>query len=227
VVIVRFFLHCVMAVALFQQRPTVSYRDPSGRFAFSYPSAYGSIGPGTADGLLDRVAAFRFSSFPARFGGEPAVTKGFPLIDLQALGGLYDSLTLEIFPEPLRTSVVSQLPRLTLANFCAALAAPRHLDPALPAFASLRPQERDAIGGTDVMRNTNPRVIACRVTGDMISFDKERAFAPGYPLQRVYGTVKFLSGAYSTFQLIAGGEAPDDALAGNIEEIVASLRMSN
>src|SRR4029453_15652134 len=132
--VIRSLLFCAAAIALLQPAATTVYRDPAGRFTFSYPSIYGAIGPGTSDGYLDRVAAFRFSSFPARFGGEPALTKGFPLIDLQALGGLYDVLTLEIFPEPLRTRVVSQLPRLTLANFCAALAAPRHLDPTLPAF---------------------------------------------------------------------------------------------
>ena len=222
---IRSFLFCATAIGLLQPAPTTVYRDPAGRFTFSYPSTYGSIGPGTADGFLDRVAAFRFSSFPARFGGEPALTRGFPLIDLQALGGLYDSLTLEIFPEPLRTRVVSQLPRLTLANFCAALAAPRHIDPALPVFASFRPQERDAIGGTDVMRNTNPRVIECRTSGDLITFDKERAFGPGYPAQHVYGTVRFLTGNYSTFQLIAGGEAPNATLLTAIENLVASFRI--
>ena len=173
--------------ALLQQAPTTVYSDPANRFTFSYPSAYGSIGPGTDDAFQDRVAVFRFSSFPARFGGEPALTKGFPLIDLQALGGLYDSLTLSVFPEPLRTRVVSQLPRLTLANFCAALAEPRHLDPTIAAFASLRPQEREAIGGTDMMRNDSPHVIECRTKGDMITFDKERGFAPGWPVQHVTG----------------------------------------
>jgi hypothetical protein len=224
--VIRSFLFCATAAALLQQPPAAVYRDPGNRFTFSYPAAYGSIGSGTADGYLDRLASFRFDSFPARFGGEPVVTKGFPLIDLQALGGLYDSLTLEIFPEPLRTRVVSQLPRLTLANFCTALAAPRHLDPALPAFASLKPQERDAIAGTDVMRNANPRVIECRTNGDIITFDKERAFQPGSPLQHVYGTVRFLSGPYSTFQLIAGGEAPDPSLRTAIQDLVASFRVS-
>jgi hypothetical protein len=225
--VIRSLLFWATAVALLQPAATTVYRDPAGRFTFSYPSTYGSIGPGTADGYLDRVAAFHFSSFPARFGGEPALTKGFPLIDLQALGGLYDSLTLEIFPEPLRTRIASQLPRLTLTNFCAALAAPRHIDPALPVFAALRPQERDAIGGTDVMRNTDPRVIECRTSGDMITFDKERAFGPGYPAQHVYGTVRFLSGAYSTFQLIAGGEAPNRTLLQAIENLVASFKASS
>jgi len=211
--------------ALLQQAPTTVYRDPANRFTFSYPSAYGSIGPGTDDAFQDRVAVFRFSSFPARFGGEPALTKGFPLIDLQALGGLYDSLTLSVFPEPLRTRVVSQLPRLTLANFCAALAEPRHLDPTIAAFASLRPQEREAIGGTDMMRNDSPHVIECRTKGDMITFDKERGFAPGWPVQHVYGTVRFLTGSYSTFQLIAGGFAPDRATLQAIENLVASFQL--
>jgi hypothetical protein len=208
-----------------QQTPTTVYRDPGGRFTFSYPPSYGSIGPGTDDGFLDRVAVFRFASFPARYGGEPALTKGFPLVDLQALGGLYDSLTLQIFPEPLRTRVVSQLPRLTLTNFCAALADPRHLDPALPIFSSLTQPQRDAISGTDVMRNASPHVIECRTKGDMITFDKERAFGPGYPLQHVYGTVRFLTGTYSTFQLIAGGDTPLPPVRQAIEDLVASFRI--
>jgi hypothetical protein len=216
---------CATAIALLQQAPITDYHDPAGRFTFSYPSSYGSIGPGTDDGFQDRVAVFRFSSFPARFGGEPALTKGFPLIDLQAIGGLYDSLTLGIFPEPLRTRVVSQLPRLTLANFCAALAAPRHLDPTLPAFASLTQPQRDAISATDVMRNASPRVIECRTKGDMVTFDKERAFGPGYPPQHAYGTVRFLAGSYSTFQLIAGGDAPDASLKQAIEDLIVSLRI--
>jgi hypothetical protein len=210
-------------MALLQQTPTSVYRDPANRFTFSYPSTYGSIGPGTDDGFQDRVTVFRFSSFPARFGGEPALTKGFPLVDLQALGGLYDHLTLGIFPDPLRARVVSQLPRLTLANFCTVLAETQHLDPALPVFASLKPQEREAISGTDVLRNDSPKVIECRTAGDMVTFDKERAFAPGYPPQYVYGTVRFLSGSYSTFQLIAGGFAPDRAMMQTIEDLVASF----
>ena len=134
------------------------------------------------------------------------LTRGFPLIDLQAAGGLYDSLTLQIFPGPLRALVVAQLPRLTAANFCMALAQTQHLDPRLPAFSSLTPQQRQAIGMTDAMRNSNPRVVECRTAGDTVTFDKERAFEPGSPTQHVYGTVRFLTGPYSTFQLIAGAQ---------------------
>lgn len=223
---IRSLLFWATAVALLQPAATSVYRDPAGRLTFSYPATYGSIGPGTDDGFQDRVAVFRFSSFPARFGGQPALTKGFPLVDLQALGGLYDHLTLGIFPDPLRARVVSQLPRLTLANFCTMLAETQHLDPALPVFASLKPQEREAISGTDVLRNDSPRVIECRTSGDMVTFDKERAFAPGYPPQYVYGTVRFLTGTYSTFQLIAGGEAPSRTLLQAIEDLVASFKTS-
>src|SRR5438477_9815308 len=87
-----------LAVLVVQAVPTKPYRDPGGRFTFFYPAAFGIASPGTNDGFGDRVSAVRFSSFPARYGGEAVLTRGFPLIDLQAAGGLYDSLTLEIFP---------------------------------------------------------------------------------------------------------------------------------
>jgi hypothetical protein len=58
--------------------------------------------------------------------------------DLQAVGGLYDSLALELFPAPLRALPVAQLPRLTAANFCAALGQPLHVDPDLPQYFNRR-----------------------------------------------------------------------------------------
>jgi hypothetical protein len=108
----RSLLFCATTLVALQPAAATVYRDPAGRFTFSYPSTFGSIGPGTDDGFQDRVAVFRFSAFPARFGGEPALTRGFPLIDLQAVGGLYDSLTLGVFPEPLRSQVVGHRGRL-------------------------------------------------------------------------------------------------------------------
>jgi hypothetical protein len=79
---------------------------------------------------------------------------------------------------------------------------------------------------TDVMRNANPRVVECRVVGDTLSFDKERAFQPGSPTQHVYGTVRFLNGPYSTFQLIAGGAAPVRSTLTAIERLVASFQQA-
>ena len=216
-------LSCVVVVMLLQSASTQVYRDPAGRFAFSYPVSFGTASPGTNDGFEDRVAAVRFSSFPAMFGGEAVLTRGFPLLDLQAAGGLYDSLTLEIFPTSLRRLVVAQLPRLTAANLCNALAATTHLDPVAPAFASLTAQQRTAIGGTDRLRNANPRMIRCQTMGGVVLFDKERSFAPGYPPQRVWGAVRFLSEPYSTFQLVGGGEAPAQATLDAMVALVDSF----
>jgi hypothetical protein len=214
---------CVLALLILQPASPRVYTDPSGRFTFSYPASFGTTMPGTNDGFEDRVAAVRFSSFPAIYGGEAVLTQGLPLIDLQAAGGLYDSLTLEIFPAPIRRLVVAQLPRLTPANLCEALAATTHLDPAASAFASLTPQQRSAIDGTDRMRNANPKVTQCRSIGAVVMFDKERAFGPGSPAQHVYGAVRFLSGRFSTFQLIAGGVEPSQPVLDAIVALVASF----
>jgi hypothetical protein len=216
-------LSCALAFIVMQAPQADVYRDPAGRFTFSYPAAFGTTSAGTNNGFEDRVAAVRFSSFPAMFGGEAVLTRGFPLLDLQAAGGLYDSLTLEIFPDALRAIVVAQLSRLTAANLCDALAATTHLDPAAPALASLTPDQRTAIGGTDRLRNTSPTLIQCRTAGSVVVFDKERAFAPGYPAQHVYGAVRFLNGPYSTFQLIAGGVAPGQATLDAIVAVVQSF----
>ena len=221
---IQLLLLVTAALMMLQSGPDVLYQDPARRFTFSYPPTFGSPAAGTNDGFGDRVAAVRFSTFPAVYGGEAVLTRGFPLIDLQAAGGLYDSLTLEVFPDPLRALVVAQLPRLTAANLCAALGQPQHIDPSLPAFAALPAQQRQAIGMTDAMRNANPRVIECRATSDTVTFDKERAFQPGYPAQHVYGTVRFLIGPYSTFQLIAGGAAPDRSTLAAIERLVGSFQ---
>src|SRR6185312_3066055 len=82
-----------------------SYQDPQNRFVFTYPPEFGALSPGTNDGFGDRVAAIHFARFSAGvqggtlvFGGEAVLTRGFPLFDLQTAGGLYDAITLEIFP---------------------------------------------------------------------------------------------------------------------------------
>lgn len=217
------FLACALALMILQPVSTRLYRDPAGRFTFSYPASFGTTSRGTNDGFEDRVAAVKFSSFPATYGGEAVLTQGFPLIDLQAAGGLYDGVTLEIFPAALRHVVVAQLPRLTAANLCEALRAPAHVDAAAPAFASLTRQQRNAIASTDRLRNSDPKLLDCRTIGGVVVFDKERAFAPGYPSQHVYGAIRFLSRPFSTFQLIAGGATPSQTTLDTLVDLVASF----
>src|SRR5688500_14536004 len=75
-----------------------TYRDAQGRFSFDYPQQFGPPGRGTNDGSEDRVAAVRFTGL-AGLGGEAALTRGRVVMDVQALGGLYDPITFELFPD--------------------------------------------------------------------------------------------------------------------------------
>ena len=207
---------------LAQATTLAQYDDPGGRFQFSYPAGYGAVSPGTDDGFRDRVAARRFAAFPAHLGGEVVVTRGFPLVDLQAVGGLYDPLTLDIFPEPLRSRIVQQLPRLSPQNLCVMIAQPSHVDPSAPEFNALTAQQKAALAATDAMRNIEPRVLRCVVSDDIVAFDKEVSFQLGSPRQHVFGAVRFLDGPYSTVQFIAGGSAPDGALLNEMTALVRS-----
>ena len=199
------------------------YVDVQRGFRFSYPSAFGETSPGTNDGFGDRAAAVRFSVFStAAIGGEAALTRGFPFVDIQAVGGLYDSIALEVFPDPIRAAIIKLLPRLTTSNFCQLLAQERRLDPDQPAFSSLTPAQRAAIAGIDRTRSVNPRVLRCDVQGATVTFDKEASFQEGTPRQRVYGAVRFLQAPYSTFQIVRAGQPPDAALLDQMEAVVQS-----
>ena len=208
------------------------YLDPRGRFQFSYPASFGAISPGTDDGFDDRASAIRFENFSSgvsrtggqpTLGGEAVVTRGFPLIDLQAAGGLYDAITLQIFPDAMRTAIVGALPPLRVDTFCAAIAREQHLDPNHPALQGMTPQQRATVAQADAMRHSNPRVLQCTVDGDTASFDEELG-APGGPRLRVYGAVRFLAGEYSTFQLVRGGMAPDATVLATMTGVVKSWR---
>lgn len=206
------------------------YEDPQNRFTFQYPADFGTPSPGTNNGYGDRVAAIRFARFSAgvqngelMWGGEAALTHGFPLLDLRAAGGLYDEITLEIFPQPLRNLILKTLEPLAPSNFCAAIARERHVDPASAAFVSLTSRQREALGNVDQMGNINPKIVHCELRGDTIRFDKEVAFQAGGPRNHVYGAVRFLREPYSTFQLIHGTpKSPSAALLDQITEVVKS-----
>lgn len=207
-----------------------TYRDSRNRFAFTYPASFGTTSPGTNDGFGDRVAAIRFSAFSAGvrgrvlvLGGEAVLTRGFPLVDLQAVGGLYDSITLEIFPAAMRAVVLKNLRPLTTANLCDAIAGEQHADPAAPEFAALRPEIRQAIGNVDRMRHLEPKLVSCEVSGDTVTFDNEVAVEKGGERQHVYGAVRFLPAPYSTFQLIRGTwKAPAPMMLTQLTGVVKS-----
>lgn len=207
---------------------TRTYQDPQKRFEFTYPAEFGEPSSGTDNGFRDRVAAIRFSEFSAGvhagkivLGGEAVLTKESPQVDLQAAGGLYDEITLQIFPVPAAAVVRSALPRLTAANFCDAIARERHADAADPRFSSLTAAQKTALGQVDQMGNTMPKVLRCDVSGETVTFAKQAG-------QRyVYGAIRFLPAPYSSFQLIRGGrDAPATAVLGQITDVVNSWRES-
>jgi hypothetical protein len=212
----------------------LTYEDPSGRFRFSYPSSFGIPSQGTNDGFGDRVAAIRFSEFSSGLrgrslvlGGEATLTRGWIYVDLQAVGGLYDSIALEALTDPLRAKVVAALPSLSPRNFCAQLGRPQHLDPASPVFSGLSAGQKTALAGLDQLRNINPTVHRCELSGDVVVFHKECAFSEAQPLDRqhVYGAVRFLSGTFSSFQIVRATSSPPAAeILTAIGDVVKSIR---
>lgn len=204
------------------------YRDLQIGFEFSYPAEFGAPSPGTDNGFRDRVASIRFSEFSAGIherkivlGGEAVLTKDSPQVDLQAAGGLYDAITLHVFPEPAASLVRSALPRLTASNICDAIGRERHADPADPRLRSLTAAERSGLAQVDQMGNPSPKLLRCDVSGDTVTFSK----ATGQ--RYVYGAIRFLPPPYSSFQLIrGGGEAPEPAVLQRIADLVNSWRAS-
>jgi hypothetical protein len=219
---VRLSVAMLATLVLAQGEPQREYADPARRFRFSYPASFGEPSPGTNDGFGDRIAAVRFSVFSSGIGGEAALTTGFPVIDLQAAGGLYDAIMLEVFPEAIRRQIVGALQPLSASNFCNQIAVEQHLDPQAAVFAMLTARQRSAIASVDRTRHVSPRVLRCVVEGSTVTFDKEAAFAPGGPRQHVYGAVRFLEAPYSTFQIVRAGPPPDASVLDQMTTLVRS-----
>jgi hypothetical protein len=207
-----------------------TYQDPRSRFQFLYPDGFGSPSPGTDDGFRDRTAAIRFSEFSAGvhanriiLGGEAVLTSGPPQIDLQAAGGLYDAITLHVFPAPVATVIQNALPVLTAAAFCDAIGREQHLDPSDGRFSALTAAQRGAIASVDRMGNTAPKVLRCEIQAGTVTFDKEAAWDAAGPSRHIYGAIRFLPQHYSSFQLIRGSaDAPSAAMLQQITAVVNS-----
>ena len=212
----------------------LEYSDPQGRFSFPYPAAYGPVSRGTNDGFGDRVAAIRFAAFSSGvragaivLGGEAVVTKGFPCIDLQAVGGLYDSIAIEALSRPMQSDIIAILPVLSSANFCEQLRKAQHIDVSDPRLAALTLQQRDAAASLDQLGNVDPKVLRCDASGDIITFHKVSAFSPAEPQSRrhVYGAVRFLRPPFSSFQIIrATADAPSNEMLQTMAAMVESFR---
>jgi hypothetical protein len=227
------FAMCAIGVAAQAQPGTLrTYQDPQQRFQFTYPAEFGTPSQGTDNGFRDRTAAIRFSEFSAGvhagriiLGGEAVLTSGAPQLDLQAAGGLYDAITLQIFPEPTAKVIRAVLPVLTPDTFCEALGRERHLDPADQRLTSLTAQQRAAMVSVDRMGNFNPSVVRCELMGGTVTFEKTATFDAAGPSRYIYGAIRFLPAPYSSFQFIRGSaDEPGEALTQEITAVVNSWK---
>lgn len=207
-----------------QPVPLTEHRDAQGRFRFAYPRSYGAASPGTNDGFNGR-SSVRFASPPSPLGGELVLTRGFPYVDLQAVGGLYDSIALEVFPDALRGRIVAQLPRLSAKTFCTALGQTTHLDVDSPSLASFTPDQRAGIRRLDLVRSIDAKVARCESVNGVIAFHRVVRFQEGAPYQHIFGAIRFLEGEVSSVQLVAGAGLPPLALVDEMAAIVRSVTL--
>ena len=211
------------------------YADPKGRFVFYYPSRFGEMSRGTNSGFGNRAVALRFAKFSSGMqkgklflGGEAVLTKGRVTIDIQAAGGLYDSVSMEIFPGPLRKKLVRNLPALSASNLCRILGREGHIDLGIKSWRSLSEKMKNGIRQIDRMRNLKPKIIFCKVSGRTVSFHKIATFQAGGMLSRqhIYGAVKFIKSPYSSFQFVRGGKDPPGEMAvDSMTELVNSIKI--
>jgi hypothetical protein len=202
-----------------------TYRDPQGRFTFQYPASFGTPGRGTDDGFGDRVAAVRFSNLMG-LGGEAVLTTGPIVVDIQALGGLYDPIALQVFPDAIKAQIVAVRPAVTRDSFCQVLGATDHLGSA----AGLEERVREAARSVDRMRNIDPRVVRCQMAGDTVTFHKEATFTSGgvSARQHIFGALRFLDGPFSAFHIArAALSPPTDEELERLARIVRSLELRN
>jgi len=193
------------------------YSDPKGRFAFHYPSNFGKTLRGTNSGFGNRVTALRFTKFSAGrhngklfLGGEAVLTKGRVTLDIQAAGGLYDSISMEMFAAPIQKKLIKNLVPLKASNFCQIIARQDHIDLKRIGLRSLSAKKKNGIRQIDRMRNLKPKLVFCKVSKNTVIFNKMATFQAGsiQSRQHIYGAIRFLKSPYSSFQIISGAKVP-------------------
>ena len=199
-----------------------TYADPQSRFTFEFPEDLGTPGPGTNDGFGDRVAAVRFSGLTG-LGGEAVLTRGPVVLDIQALGGLYDPIALEAVPDAMRRQIEASRPAVTPASLCSLLGEADHLSGA----TALTEPVRTAARQLDRMRNLDPRIIRCDVDGAVITFHKEATFESGTVTarQHIFGAIRFLPAPHSAFHIVrATNTRPSAEELDRLTRMVRSFR---
>ena len=195
--------------------------DPQKRFVFSYPTSFGQPERGTDSGFRNRTAAFRFPGLVG-LGGEAVLTSGFVDVDVQAIGGLYDTIARGVLQDADVPVLVAALPPLSPANFCAMLGSTDRVQ-----GLKLAPRLLTAAKMLDAIRNIDPVVHRCRVTDRLVVFHKETTFQSGAMAarQHVFGALRFLDPPYSSFQTVRGSNSPPSETDLTVlEQVVRSFK---
>jgi hypothetical protein len=193
------------------------HRHSAPAFTFEYPPAFGEPVRGSDDGFEDRRAALRFD----RQGLDVVLTSGRVLVDHQAVSGLHDHFALQVLPERPRAQLLTVLPPLDAATFCAQLAAADHVT-----GLTLPPDVQSMARMADTMQRHSPRVETCERRGTIVRFSRRAQAVAGSAATEtsVFGAVRFLDGPFSSFQVIGRSAAsPDAAMLASLERIVESF----
>lgn len=217
------------------------YRDSEHRFEFSYPVNFGIPRKGYRDdmpgGDLGEEIFFPQFSYGLHNGeivngGVLVVRSGRVWVGVQALGGLYDSVlvggVIDEFSLALRKKIFDQAENLTISNFCNELCKAEHITINDPALVGLSDERKQATIELDRTRNLNPKVITCKVLGDIVVFDKQILTQSGKygNIQHIYGAIRFMKGPFTSVQFIRiTHEPPSEKLLETMTKVVQSFKL--
>ena len=216
-----------------------TYRDLENRFRFSYPTDFGTPRKDNIidmpDGDTGETIFFPNFSYGLRFGkqvleGNLVIRSGRVWVNAQALGGLYDPISvgalIDAFPPILQEKLRKQAANLTTANFCNQLSKEEHIAINDPSLSNMTPHQKKAITQLDKMRNLESNVISCKVLGNIVIFHKKSVakFGQFSNTQHIYGAISFRKGVFSSVQFIRiTNDPPKDKLLDIMAEVVRSF----
>lgn len=219
------------------------YQDLQNRFMFSYPTEFGiprnDNRMDMPEGDTGETIFFPNFSYGIRQGkqileGNLVIRTGRVWVNAQALGGLYDPTSvgalIDAFPTALQEKLRNQVASLTIADFCNELPKEEHISINDPSLSNMTIQQKKAITQLDQMRNLEPKVISCKVLGNIVIFHKKivAKFGQFSNPQHIYGAISFRKGVFSSVLLIRiTTDPPQDKLLDTMAEVVRSFKESN
>jgi hypothetical protein len=195
-----------------------TYQDSKGRFSFDYPSTFGTAPPSTDDSGGGRLAVY-FRDINT----EAVLTTGAVQFGRSLLGGLYDDVALQGVTPGDQAALKRERPAVTVDNFCSVMKAsdtPTWID-------TLDDRLHAEAGMINGLNDADPQVRLCEGTGTVRHFIKDVATSSEDLRRHIYGSVNFLTGTYSSFQIIrVAATAPDPSKLADLDRMVGSIKVT-